>query len=300
MQSILGESAALAAAVCFSIASIGYTLAGRKLGATVSMALSLKVSLLLLLPIHYALQGEWFPLDASPQRWLILGASSLAGFVISATLLLRAFQAIGPRLTMLIGTSSPVCATLIARVFLGQVLPVHSIAGIALVLGGVLWVVAGDRRPSVKGGEARYGYGLLTALGAAMAQGASFVLMSAGVADDYPAMSASLIRSLTGVAMLWVLIIARPNLRERLRPVVREPRAMRFLALASIAGPALGTTLVLLSLQFTSVGVSSTLTGTTPIILIPLSYLAFRERVTARAVAGACLAIAGVAVLFAG
>ena len=299
MEYILGETTALAAALSYSLASTCYTLAGRKFGASVSMALSLVISLAFLLPAHQVAQGELLPMSTSLQRWWLLGLSSLAGFVISALLLLRAFQQIGPRLTMLLGATSPIYATLMAWVFLGESMALAAIVGIALVLGGVFWVISEDAAGAFGKPKADYRRGLLTANGAALTQGASFILMSLAVADGYPAMSASLIRTLVGLILLVAFIALRGKLSHNLRLISVERRALGLTALAALAGPVAGATLVLVSLQYTSVGISSTLTGTAPIFLIPMSYLVFGERISLRAVLGTIVAVAGVALLFA-
>lgn len=299
MENFIGELMALGAALSFSLASTTYTLAGRKFGASASMALSLVFSLIFLLPLHQALYGELFPMAASGGRWLVLGASSLAGFVMSALFLLRAFQAIGPRLTMLIGATSPIFAAILAWLLLGQSLPPYAVLGIALVLGGVITVVSSDAQKSLQSQNPDYRRGLLMALAAAVLQGTSFVLMSEGVADNFPVLSASIMRTVFALAVLWLLIALRGKLGRNLRLIVDQPRALLLIALASFTGPVLGATLVLASLQFTSVGISSTLTGTTPILMIPIGFLVFGEHITRRAIGGTCLAVAGVALLFA-
>ena len=299
MDNILGEIMALAAALCFSLASATFTLAGRKFGASVSMALSLVFSLVFLLPIHFALQGELFPFGTSPQRWLLLGLSSLAGFVISALMLLRAFQFIGPRLTLLVGATSPIYATGMAWVFLGQALPDQAVQGILLVIVGVVGVVSEGYVRSFNGEQTDYRKGLTLAIGAAFAQAASFILMSEGVAGDFPALSASLIRTVVGLSLICVFIGLRGKIRSNLVLISTEPRSLIMILLASLAGPVVGATLVLASLQFTSVGISATLTGTTPIFLIPISFVIFGERITLRACICTVVAVAGVALLFA-
>ena len=263
------------------------------------MALSLQISLLFLLPIHQVMLGEIFPFDASLDRWWLLGGSSLIGFVISSIMLLKAFQYIGPRLSMLIGSFTPVFGALLAWIVLGQALPSRAVAGIGLVILGVVWVIAGGARYRQQLDAADYRRGLILAIGASFGQGVSYVFMSEGVAGGFHAMSAGLIRTLIGVLILWLYLIATGRLTENLSLVFREPRALSVLALASLTGPVIGTTLILLSLQYTSVGISSTLTGTTPILLIPISYLIFKEAITWQAVAGTEVAIAGVALLFA-
>lgn len=299
LDSVLGELSALAAALFYSLASTTYTLAGRKFGASVSMALSLLISLVFLLPAHQFLQGEILPYAVSPHRWLILGASSLCGFVVSALFLLRSFQYIGPRLTMLVGSTSPIYAALMAWLLLGQALPTYAVAGIVLVVSGVFVVVSEDAMQFLNAENANYSKGLSMAFAAALTQGVSFVLMSLGVADGFPAMSASVIRTLVGLVLLVAFIAARGRLRRNLELIAAEPRALGLIVLASLTGPVIAATLVLVSLQFTSVGISSTLTGTTPILMIPISFVVFGERITARAVLGTIVAVAGVAVLFA-
>ncbi len=299
LEYVLGEILALGAALVFGVASTAYTLAGRKIDASFSMALSLLISLVFYVPLHQVIHGEPVPLQAAPDRWLILGLSSLAGFVISALFLLRSFQYIGPRLTMLIGSTSPIFAALMAWIFLGQQLPAFAVIGIVFVVGGVVWVVSERGARQINEQDADYGKGLAMAVAAAVAQGAGFVLMSEGVAGGFSPMSAGLIRTIVAIVLLWVYIALRGTLRHNLELIVSSSRALVWLVLAAVSGPVAGTTLILISLQYTSVGISSTLTNTTPIFLIPIAYLAFGERITARAVVGTLIAIAGVALLFA-
>ena len=250
MENFIGELLALGAALCFSLASTTFTLAGRKFGANASMALSLVISLLFLLPLHQLTLGEVFPFSASLSRWLILGLSSLAGFVISALFLLRAFQVIGPRVTLLIGSASPIVAALMAWVFLGEALTAYATIGIALVLSGVITVVSDNKNNAFNHATTSYGKGILMAVAAAFSQGASYVLMSEGVADGFPAMSASIMRTVVGIVVLVALIALRGKLRENFGLLVSETRALSLLLLASLSGPVIGTTLVLMSLQF--------------------------------------------------
>ena len=296
MDGFTGELAALAAALCFSFASIGYTLAGRNIGAAASMTVSLTISLVMLFAVHWVAAGEFFP-AAEAERWLYLSLSSIGGFVISSILLLRAFQYIGPRLSMLVTSSAPILAAVLAWFFIGEALPANAVLGIVLVVAGIAGVVGEGAGYRFSRAPGDYRRGLLVAGAAAIAQGASFVLMSKGVAGDYNPLSANLIRALVGAGALWVLLLLRGNLLRDLR-LMRAPRPLLFITAASVAGPVVGTIFVLLSLQFTSVGISSTLTATTPILLIPISFVLFRERVTVRAMAGTAVAVAGVAALF--
>jgi drug/metabolite transporter (DMT)-like permease len=73
---------------------------------------------------------------------------------------------------------------------------------------------------------------------------------------------------------------------------------VRFIVGGAIAGPFLGVWLSLIAVQHAPIGVASTLMSLPPILLIPLAWLIFKERITQRAIVGTALALAGVAVLF--
>ena len=79
---------------------------------------------------------------------------------------------------------------------------------------------------------------------------------------------------------------------------MRHRSAMGLALLGSAAGPFVGVTLSLLAVQNAKVGVALTIMAISPIILIPASAIIHKERITFRAVAGALLAVGGVALLF--
>ena len=152
MDTYFGEIAALTAALSFSLTSVFFTLAGRKIDVITSLATSLPISLLILLPIHWLTEGEFFPVSAGLDRWLSLATSGILAFVVSSFFVLHAYQTLGPRLTMLIASIAPVLGAILAFFLLGQALPVNSILGIALVIFGIVWVVAeGNGRVTASG-----------------------------------------------------------------------------------------------------------------------------------------------------
>lgn len=77
-----------------------------------------------------------------------------------------------------------------------------------------------------------------------------------------------------------------------------KPQVIRLLALGALVGPVLGVSSSLLAVQHAEIGVASTLMALPPVIILPISYFAFKEKIGWQAVLGTVLAIAGVAVLF--
>lgn len=114
MDTYFGEIAALTAALSFSLTSVFFTLAGRKIDVITSLATSLPISLLILLPIHWLTEGEFFPVSAGLDRWLSLATSGILAFVVSSFFVLHAYQTLGPRLTMLIASIAPVLGAILA------------------------------------------------------------------------------------------------------------------------------------------------------------------------------------------
>lgn len=299
MASFVGEIAALAGAVSFSIASVCYTVAGRKVDAVTSIALSLPVAALVLAAINRGAHGAFLP-AASLQRWLLLGASGILAFVVSNYFMLNAYQRIGTRLTLLIATFIPVLGALLAWLFLGQSLPPRAALGIGVTVLGILWVV-GERGGAGAGGAGAAAPGRARGLAEAglgtLLQAVAFVLAAQGVADGFPAVSATLMRILAGTAALWLFLALGRRLRATVAPAAGDRSLRLLLAAAALCGPVLAGSLVLLSFRFIPVGVATTLSNTSAIVLIPLGHLVFGERVTLRAVAGTVVAVLGIALL---
>jgi drug/metabolite transporter (DMT)-like permease len=79
----------------------------------------------------------------------------------------------------------------------------------------------------------------------------------------------------------------------------RESRsAFWYTAAGSIFGPFLGISFSLIAIAHTSVGVAATIMAIVPILMLPLSRYFLKESLSWRAVAGAFVAVSGVAMLF--
>ncbi len=80
--------------------------------------------------------------------------------------------------------------------------------------------------------------------------------------------------------------------------VLRDRRAAVFMVGGAFAGPFLGVTLSLTALKFTQAGIAASITAIYPILTLILSSRFHGERITARIMVGAFVAVGGVAVLF--
>lgn len=299
MSAYPGELAALAASFLFAVTSTLFTLAGRKVGSLVVNRMRLVFATALLILVHWAF-GLPNVIAAGPERWFWFSISGVTGFILGDAFLFQAFIWIGPRLSMLMMALAPAMATVLAWVFLGEVLSGGQILGIALTLGGIAWVVLGrDGRPPLEaGGKDQYMRGILFGLGAAAGQALGMVTAKPGLAGDFPALSGTLMRLVSALLVLWGYTFLRRQAGSTFQALAREPRALPIILVGAATGPTIAVTLTLFAVQNAAVGVASTLTSLTPIILLPVGYLVFKERFGWQAIAGTLFAITGVALLF--
>jgi drug/metabolite transporter (DMT)-like permease len=292
----LGELAAIATAVLWTCSAVAWTAAGRYIGALPISFLRLLITCPLLLGYGLIARGDCLPTGADGRTWVVLGISGLMGFFVSDLCLFRAFQLIGPRLGLLLQALTPPLAALLSWAFLGDVLTWRQWLAMAVTLAGIVWVVIEqdhDRQGKYRREDLRPG--LLLALGAAVTQAASVVLSKHGI-GDYDAGAATMIRVLPAIAGYVVLVTLLRTWPATLR-AARQARPMLIVSLGAVVGPFLGVICSMVALRHCPAGVVSTIIATMPVLILPPVILIFREHVSLRAVGGAVLSIAGVAML---
>jgi drug/metabolite transporter (DMT)-like permease len=247
--------------------------------------------------LHGMVLGAPFP-AAGMVRWLNLGASGILAFVISSYFMLNAYQQIGPRLTMLVASFAPVLGAILAWLLLGQTLPPNAAIGIAIVTFGVVWVVGerGKAKGEISEGEMRQGV-LYAALGT-LAQATAFIFASQGLAGGFPSLSATLIRITAGIVALWLFLALQRRATATINTLQGDGRLLLLLIGAALSGPVLSGYLLLVSFQHIPIGVATTLSHTTSIMLIPIGYFVFKESITVRAIVGTVITVIGIALFF--
>lgn len=300
MHDFTGELAALGTALCFAFGSTLFTLAGRELGAQRMNRVRLLLAALLIAAVHWLIFGQIVPVaSAESISWLAL--SGIVGLVLGDMCLMQAFVMIGPRLSMLVMALAPMIATVIAWVFLNETLDAPTVVGILLAVGGVSLVVIerpnGGASSNAVTGRA-YKIGLLFALGGSLGQAGGTVLSRLGLAEGLEPLSASLIRLAVATVVMWGIAIVGGRVGGTITAMRQNSRAGLRLLGGTVAGPVIGVWLSLVAVQRTSVGIASTLISLTPIFLIPISYLIFKERSTRQAIIGTGIAFVGTVLLF--
>jgi len=295
LSNYLGEITALGTAFCWSFGSIFFTISSRRIGYSVVNRLRLVVGLLLLIISHYFIFGHLFPTNLTYIHWFWFGLSGIIGFAIGDTLLFKSFVLVGPRLSMLMMSLVPVFSTIIAWLFLGEILYYTDIIAIIITLIGISWVVL-----SKKNGEQKttdYINGLLCGIGGALGQAIGLILSKKGLSYDFPALSGNIIRVFVAVISLWIIASLQGKISVTVQSI-KDRKATTTMFGGAFLGPFLGVWLSLVAVKYAYVGIASTLMALPPIILLPLSHLFFKEKITIGAILGTIVAIVGAALIF--
>jgi len=305
-----GPVAGIATSVLWTFTSLFFTAAGKRLGATLVNALRIWAAIVLLALVHRAVEETWLP-PAQPGQWLLLAGSGLLGLAIGDLALFAAFVEIGPRLAMLVMTTAPLFAAFFGWAVLGESPSWQACLGIAVTLGGVAWVVS--ERPTRVGevrGTSRT-RGFVLAIVATACQAGGLLLSKQGMGHGWlpegqfvkPLGAALLRMACAGVAVVPIVAWHRARIRARAPLVPAELRrstlraGLWYTLGGSIAGPTLGMWFSLEAADRLDLGVSQTLCSLPPVLVLPFSALVHKERITARAVLGAIIAVGGSAIL---
>lgn len=293
---LFGEIAAVLTAVCWSFGSLLFTSAGRRIGSVAVNQIRLWFALAFLLIIHFIVFGIPFPVHAGNPAFFWLGLSGFVGYVLGDAMLFESFVLIGPRLAMLLMTLVPIFSSILGYFFLGESLNAVEIIAVLGTVGAIGWVVA-EPKPENSTPHPHYAMGVLMGVGGAMGQALGLLFAKNGLAGGLSPISANLIRVSAAAIVIGLISAFRGKLMGYFRRLKQRPVLVQLLG-ASFLGPVLGVVLSLAAIAYTRIGIASTLMSLSPLFLIPLSCLFFKERVSPRAIIGTAVAFVTSALLF--
>jgi len=289
----IGHFFALLTPLSWAMNSIGYRYIGLKADPTVMASIRMMIALPVMLLLALLFDGR-LPLGFSAATYLCLLLSGAIGYFLTDSMLFRAYIYIGAREALVFLTLSPITSAILSYLFLSQKLNALQILAIALILLGIVVMVAGegklqkDRRLLVKG--------ILLSSFAGVLQGVSYMFALFAL-EDVPAVSSNLLRNLGGLISFLLFIPFQRNYRREAGKIL-DRRIFPILALNVVIGPALGMCSQLYAMTLLPVGVVSAIGQTSPILILPYEILVMKKRVSLCSVLGTLISIAGVAMLF--
>ncbi len=305
-----GQLAALGTAFCWAITSLSFESAGKRVGSLQVNLIRLIVAFAIFTVYGSIVHHRFLPFDAGAHVWTWLTLSGLVGFVFGDLFLFQAFVDVGARKAMLIYSSVPPMTAVLGWVILGETLSPSQLFGMVTTVSGIVMVVTTRKRlaaPDIAAPAATLEKkrlvehplrGVWFAVLGALGQALGLVLSRHG-APDFDPFGATQIRSLAGMAG-FIILFAVTHRWKRVAVAFRDGKAMKSITRGAFFGPFLGVSLGLFAAQRAGTGVASTLIATVPVILIPISVFVKKEAITLQEIAGAVVAVAGVAILFIG
>ena len=83
-----------------------------------------------------------------------------------------------------------------------------------------------------------------------------------------------------------------------MRLYLNSKKALKLTSAGAFIGPFLGVWLSMVAITFTKAGIAMTLMSLMPVFVIPTVFLIYREKTSIRGMAGAFVAVIGVAIIF--
>ena len=291
----VGEVSALLTACCWSGSALAFSAATLRVG-SIRLNVTRLLMAAVLLFVTVVVAGIDIHLSSSQLRNLVV--SGIVGLVIGDTFLFKSYEYIGARLGMLIMSFAPAVSALLAYLLIGEVLGWYGAIGMGVTLVGIAVVVL-DRRETIAASRRVYLQGVIYGFIAAAGQGGGLVLAKMAFNEGFVnGFVASLIRITSAVVVILPLARLAGEYSSAFKIYSSDRRALWLTLLGAFLGPFLGITLSLVSVTYTTVGIAATLMATVPILMLPLVKFILKESVSWRALAGAVVAVAGVAVLF--
>ena len=301
MIEFLADASALLSAFFFALGGFYYSDAVKKIGSYSVNAIRMLFYLIGVSIVYLVIFGFDIP-HAEAVQWLYLGISAFTGLVIGDYLFFVALKHISPRLTFLIAAPlAPIFSAVIGLLLIGEKLVMKDIAGIFIVLFGILIVLSKNGSGDSGGDEnGKKTFGIIIAVLCSLGQGLSMVFTKLGiiggtVTKPLDPFATSVIRTFFGGIIIWGIVFFSGKTKSVIGSMNKKA-GLKTLVLGSLIS-VIGIWLLLFALTHSKVGVAATLGSMMPVMIIPIVFVMKKEKTGARGIIGSIISVAGVAVL---
>lgn len=292
LNKLIGESAALSAALLWAISSVIYSRLGLKIP-PLQLNLYKGIIAIALVAITLLIQGTAL-INLSTSTVVLLTISGMIGIGLGDTAYFSALNSLGARRTLLLETSSPPMGALLALIFIGEQLAYSSWCGIFLTILGIAWVIS-ERNPVDQSSVSPQGimWGILAAIAQALGAVISrYALIQSAVSP----LESTLIRLIGGTVIVIGLLFL-PLTKQTKMQWQLSRHSLGVIAIAAFVSTYLGIWLQQISLKFSPTGIAQTFLATSPLFILPIVALQ-GEKISLRAILGVVVSVAGIALMF--
>ena len=242
-------------------------------------------------------------LGGAGSGWFLL--SGLIGMGLGDLASFSALPLLGSRLAILMGQCLAVPIAIVAeRAWLSTRLTASKFLWGTVILAGVALALMPTPKhpPRVRVRPIGLLWGFLAAagqgLGAVVSRRAGDAAAAAGESID--GITAAYQRTLGGLAITAAFFIARALIQRDRAPEIAAPPAFRdyrWVFINALCGAVIGVSCYQWALATTPSGIVLPIVATTPLVIVPFSYLLEQERPSRRSLAGGAIAVTGAVAL---
>ncbi len=299
-RNLIGELCAVGVAACNAAACSCFNQAEKKISTFTVNLLKTMVALAGVTVLRAVLYGSVSLAGIPLEAWIYLSLSGLTGFVFGDFFYFASFLYFPYRISMMIYNCSTIVTALAAWGLYGQRLRLASWGGIFLVVIG-LGVILLTRQQETGDvcGKRDMLKGLLLAVLGMLGQAFGVLLSNRGlllIDLEGGSMAASHIRLTAGTLVLVILTFAGKKTME-VRTDMKARKQVLLVTAGGLIGCGVGTTLTLQSLYYIPAGISSAISSVSPVMVLLVTVLIFREKVKWTEAVGAFLCIFGIIAL---
>ncbi len=304
----IGEIAGLATSALWAVTSMFFSEAGKIIGSFKVNKIRLVMAVVIYAVILTVSTGSPIPAGVNSMQLFWLGLSALVGLVFGDSCGFKALVMIGPRLTTLMYSTTPIWTTIVAWIFLDERLTTWDIIGIVVTISGIWWVISERKFKAIAPQKVADGHpdsgslfkGIMLGGGAALGQAVGLVMAKQGMlhaGGTVEPIEASAVRMATATVAILSISAVRGQLPATIR-AVKNLKAMGHTFGGAFFGPFLGVWMSLVAVRYIEAGIASTLNSLSPVMILPLLIIFYKEKPSIRAWLGAIVAVGGVAILF--
>ncbi|MGL4976454.1 MAG: DMT family transporter [Cetobacterium sp.] len=287
---MVGESLALLAAFGWVGSSIFLEKASKEAGSLAVNLIRLVLAMVFLGMITQMNRGMLLPFDVSRESLKYLSVSGLFGLFLGDFFLFKAYLKIGTRITLLVMTFSPIAVSILSFFILGEKIEFLKMIGMLLTIFGIAIVIL-KKKSDKTFSKIGFLYAVLAMLGE------SFGIIFTRIGSmNYDSFATIQVRTVPAILAFVLYITVRKEWSD-IRDGVINKKAMIYITLGTIIAT-MGVTSLVEAMKHSHVGIVSTLAATSPILIIPISIVFFKERISVLEILGAVISFVGITTFF--
>ena len=301
---LYGMILSLCASIFWTFSPVFFAAAGRKIGpyrVNVNRLIMAGLMLCAIGLVYAPFAPGGHPFVIPWRGGLYLALSGLLGLVVGDMFYLKALIMIGPRRTTQFITLAPILPVMVAWIVLGERLSWNILLGIVMIIGGIAYIVFHEQTPlgevtAEPGSFSTKGFFIALIAIVFHSMGAIMARWAFVEAPQIDPVIATVVRVASSAVIMALVALFRNDLFGSIRSL-RTPGALSRLTGGVLAGPVIGMIFYVSAFKFAYAGVVSTLSGFSPVLILPIIAIRYRVKIRIETIIGAVVTVAGASIM---